>query len=225
MSRPGWRAAWTPAAVVVAVLALSGCAGPRPAGDRPARWVEPAATGAPSRRPATGALPERPTAGTSPGRPAAAGPGAATPAAGPPVQLRLPAIGVDVALESLRLGPGGELAPPRDFARPGWYADGTPPGDVGPAVIAGHVDSWRGPAVFHRLHELRPGDGVEVRRGSRWVRFRVVTTGRYAKDRFPTAEVYGPTPDAQLRLITCGGDFDAARRSYRDNVVVYAVAR
>jgi Sortase domain len=141
----------------------------------------------------------------------------------PPTRLRIPAIGVEAALESLHLDAAGALRPPRNYERPGWYADGTKPGAVGPAVIAGHVDSTRGVAVFFRLHELTAGDWVEVLRGNRWVAFRVVATSRYAKSRFPTAQVYGPTPDPQLRLITCGGAFDRSRRSYVDNVVVFAV--
>ncbi len=143
---------------------------------------------------------------------------------GPPTRLRVPAIGVDSALETLHIGPGGELTTPRDFAKAGWYAEGTAPGDVGPAVIAGHVDSTEGPAVFYELRRLRAGDTIEVSRGGRTVTFTVMSTARYPKDEFPTERVYGATPDRQLRLITCGGDFDTARRSYRDNLVVYAVA-
>ena len=98
------------------------------------------------------------------------------------------------------------------------------PGDVGPAVLAGHVDSTTGPAVFYRLGDLRPGDPVQVQRSGRWLTFKVVDVRRYPKNAFPTAEVYGPTPDPQLRLITCSGVFDRARHSYLENTVVYAVA-
>ncbi|MEU7902047.1 class F sortase [Actinoplanes sp. NPDC049118] len=143
---------------------------------------------------------------------------------GPPTRLRVGAIGVDTALETLRLGAGGELRPPRDGDKAGWYADGTAPGDLGPAVLAGHVDSKRGPAVFYRLRELRAGDRIEVVRGGRTVSFTVTTTAWYPKTDFPTDRVYGPTPDRQLRLITCGGVFDRSLRSYKDNLVVYAVA-
>ena len=128
------------------------------------------------------------------------------------------------ALQALHLDARGALVPPADYATAGWYADGTAPGDVGPAVIAAHVDSRTGPAGFFRLRDLRPGDLVQGARGGRWLAFRVVATARYPKNRFPAAQVYGPTPDAQLRLITCGGAFDRSRRSYVDNVVVYAVA-
>jgi hypothetical protein len=143
---------------------------------------------------------------------------------GPPTRLRVRAIGVDTPLETLKLGTDGELQPPRTNDRAGWYADGTAPGDVGPAVLAGHVDSKRGPAVFYRLRELTAGDTIEVSRGGRTVTFTVTATAWYPKKAFPTEEVYGPTPDRQLRLITCGGVFDRTLRSYRDNLVVYAVA-
>jgi LPXTG-site transpeptidase (sortase) family protein len=149
--------------------------------------------------------------------------GASPPGGPPPTRLRISAIGVDAPLEDLRLDANGALKPPADFDHAGWYADGSKPGDVGPAVIAGHVDSRKGPAVFFRLHELHPGDKVEVARGTGWVTFRILAVRRYPKTQFPTDEVYAPTPNAQLRLITCGGAFDTTRRSYMDNVVVYAV--
>ena len=143
---------------------------------------------------------------------------------GAPTRLKVKAIGVDTALETLKLGPGGELDPPRDFAKAGWYAAGTAPGDRGPAVLAGHVDNQQGPAVFYRLRELTAGDRIQVVRGGRTVSFTVTSTAWYPKNAFPTAQVYGPTPDRQLRLITCGGVFDHRLRSYKDNFVVYAVA-
>jgi Sortase domain len=145
-------------------------------------------------------------------------------ATGPPTRLRIRSIGVDASLERLHRDAAGALSTPRDYDQPGWYAEGTPPGDTGPAVIAGHVDSRSGPAVFFRLHELRDGDVIEVERGGRWLTFRVVGSEWHPKQAFPTAEVYGPTPTPQLRLITCGGDFDRSRRSYTDNLVVFAVA-
>jgi hypothetical protein len=143
---------------------------------------------------------------------------------GEPTRLRIPAIGVDAPLEPRAIDGDGVLTPPAAYHRPGWYAGGTRPGQTGPAVIAGHVDSATGPAVFARLHELAAGDVVEVAQDTGWVRFVVTRQAWYSKRHFPTAEVYGPTPDAQLRLITCGGGFDQSRRSYTDNLVVYAVA-
>ena len=145
-------------------------------------------------------------------------------APGGPTRVQIPSIKVDSLLEPLHRDANGVLQAPVAFLRAGWYAEGVVPGDPGPAVIAGHVDSLDGPAVFAKLHELRAGDEVFVLRGTESVRFQVTATGRYPKNRFPTDEVYGPTPGAELRLITCGGVFDEANRSYRDNIVVYAVA-
>jgi sortase (surface protein transpeptidase) len=100
---------------------------------------------------------------------------------------------------------------------------GTRPGDPGSAVILGHVDSKRGPAVFYRLRELRRGDQIKIARadGSS-VRFIVQRTEQYPKDRFPTDAVYYPTLTPALRLVTCGGDFDATAGHYRSNVIVFA---
>ncbi len=141
------------------------------------------------------------------------------------VQVSIPAIGVQSSLAELGVDDAGALVPPTDFAQAGWFAAGPVPGDVGPAVIAGHVDSRTGPAVFFRLEELSPGDTVLVTRSDgRDVEFRVTEVARYPKDDFATEEVYGPTTGAELRLITCGGTFDPSRRSYEDNVVVYAHA-
>jgi hypothetical protein len=142
---------------------------------------------------------------------------------GEPTRLRIASIGVDAPLEQLDLDGKRVLNPPKSYTQPGWWRGGTPPGEAGPAVVAGHVDSYTGPAVFHRLHTLKSGDVVEVQRGGVWIRFVVTTVEQYPKNRFPTAKVYQPTPGAELRLITCGGDFDSAGRSYRDNIVVYAV--
>jgi sortase (surface protein transpeptidase) len=144
-----------------------------------------------------------------------------------PVRLRIPAIGVDApALVPLGLGADHELEAPAKFGDVGWYAAGPVPGDAGPAVIAAHVDSRSGPAPFFRLRDLRDGDQVFVARSDgQETRFVVDTVQRYPKNAFPTDAVYGPAPGSALRLITCGGSFDAAKRSYRDNIVVYASTR
>jgi Sortase domain len=149
-------------------------------------------------------------------------------AAGPvalPAELTVPAIGVRTPLIHLGLTLGGSLQVPSSFGAAGWYDRGPRPGAPGPAVIAGHVDSVAGPGIFYHLAALRPGDRAYVRRtdGTLAV-FRVTTVRTYPKDHFPTAAIYGPAPGPQLRLITCGGTFDPARRSYLSNVVVYAVA-
>lgn len=142
-----------------------------------------------------------------------------------PVRLRIPAIGVDAGLEQLATDAHHVLQPPRDAAKAGWYVASAVPGDLGPSVIAGHVDSARGPAVFWRLRELGAGDRISVAiSDGRTVAYRVVSVRRYPRDQFPTEDVYGPTPDTALRLITCGGTYDRRARHYRDNVVVFAIA-
>ena len=142
---------------------------------------------------------------------------------GSPTRVRIPAIGVDSSLEDLTLGANGRLNAPVTYEQAGWYSDGVLPGEAGAAVIAGHVDSVSGPAVFYRLNELAAGDSITVLRGDVWVTFRVINVEQYPKDQFPTERVYRPTPDAELRLITCGGQFNPGRLSYQDNIVVYAV--
>lgn len=142
-----------------------------------------------------------------------------------PTRVVIPAIGVyQTGLEQLTRDPGtGELRAPVDYDKSGYYVDGPTPGDPGPAVIAGHVDNASGPKVFYRLRELKSGDRVVVTRSDgKAATFRVDAVEQYAKGAFPTQAVYGPAPGNSLRLITCGGVFDAAARSYRDNVVVYA---
>jgi sortase (surface protein transpeptidase) len=140
-----------------------------------------------------------------------------------PISLAIPAIGVQAPLVRLGLTVAGALQVPTSTRVAGWYAGGPLPGQTGAAVIAGHVDSRAGPAVFFRLRLLRPGELVYVRRadGSLAV-FRISVVREYAKSQFPTAAVYGPVPDAQLRLITCGGTFDQATGHYLSNVIVSA---
>jgi sortase (surface protein transpeptidase) len=140
-----------------------------------------------------------------------------------PVRLQIPAIAVSTPLVRLGRLRDGSIEVPRDWGTAGWYDRGPRPGQPGPAVILGHVDSKTGPAVFFRLRELRPGDIVRVGLADgRILAFRVQRVERYPKDHFPTEAVYFPTLNRELRLITCGGEFDYARGSYRDNIVVYA---
>jgi sortase (surface protein transpeptidase) len=196
------------AAVALAGLLVSGCGGP---------GHSPATAPSPHGGPATAAEPRQP-------------PGVAgfhsvrtydQPA--PPVRLQIPAIGVSTPLVRLGRLPDGSIEVPRDWDTAGWYDRGPRPGQPGPAVILGHVDSRTGPAVFYRLRALRPRDTVRVSLADgRILVFRVQRVERYPKNEFPTEAVYFPTLDRELRLITCGGDFDYARGSYRDNIVVYA---
>jgi sortase (surface protein transpeptidase) len=140
-----------------------------------------------------------------------------------PVGVSVPSIGVTSSLQPLRLLANGSLQSPSQWQQAGWFSQGTIPGSVGPAVIAGHVDSVSGPAVFYRLRQVRIGDSVLVRRQNGSVlHFVVYDVRSYPKNQFPTAAVYGPTAIPELRLITCTGDFDYRARSYLDNLVVSA---
>ena len=140
-----------------------------------------------------------------------------------PVWLTIPAIGVKAPIINLGLNPNGTLQVPRTTTVVGWYTGSPRPGATGSAVIAGHVDSRSGPGIFFWLKNMRRGERIYVRRADGTLAVFTVTAVRiYTKSDFPTAVVYGPVPDAELRLITCGGMFDYARRGYLSNVVVYA---
>ena len=140
-----------------------------------------------------------------------------------PVRIEIPSIAVSAPIIRLGLNPDRTLEVPTDYGDTGWWSGGARPGENGPAVIVGHVDSKTGPAVFFRLSELRPGaEIVVVRRDGSRVRFTVQGSERYPKDEFPTARVYGDTDGSTLRLITCGGVFDSSTGHYVDNTIVYA---
>jgi hypothetical protein len=127
------------------------------------------------------------------------------------VYLSIPVIGVHTRLIRLGLTAQGAMQVPTSTSVAGWYTGSPRPGRVGSAVIAGRIDSYRGPGVFFRLRLLRPGDRIYVRHADGTLAvFDVYAEHSYAKDRFPTQRVYGPAPDPELRLITCGGTFDAA---------------
>jgi hypothetical protein len=139
-----------------------------------------------------------------------------------PVRVLIPSIGVDSGLMDLGLGADGSLeVPPTGFPA-GWYTGGPTPGELGPAIIAGHID-WKGPGVFYNLHRMKPGDLVTVTRadGSKPA-FRVTRVEQFPKDRFPTKLVYGNIEHPGLRLITCGGSFNSQTGHYEDNIVVFA---
>jgi len=140
-----------------------------------------------------------------------------------PTRLQIPAIGVDSTLMDLGLQADGTLEVPPSGFPAGWYTGAPTPGELGPAIIAGHVD-WAGkPGVFYDLRGLAAGDRIEItRQDGSTARFRVTRVARYAKDAFPTAAVYGDLDHAGLRLITCGGAFDPQARSYQDNLVAFA---
>jgi hypothetical protein len=139
------------------------------------------------------------------------------------MRIVIPSIGVNAPLVRLGLDVNGALEVPERWGDAGWYGRGPRPGAPGPAVIAGHVDSTSGPAVFFRLGSLRPGAVVRVlRRDGSAVAFRVRRVGHWPKASFPTRLVYGATRRPVLRLITCSGSFDRASGHYRDNTIVFA---
>lgn len=191
-------------AATAAVLALTGCAATEPE-QRPDPSASVAPIAAPSADSAPSGAEDRPEVAVRPSR------------------IVIPAIEVDTDVMDLGLDQGGALeVPPAGFPA-GWYTGSPAPGELGPAIVAGHVD-WKGkPGVFFRLAELSPGDEVAADRsdGATAV-FRVTSVERYEKSAFPTAAVYGDIDHPGLRLITCGGEFDTEARSYRDNTVVFA---
>jgi LPXTG-site transpeptidase (sortase) family protein len=176
----------------------------------------------PAMRPAAAAV----TALPAPTGPIVAPPpsAAAKPVASP-VSLTIPLIGVQTSLVTLGLTTAGELQVPSSTSVAGWYTGSPRPGAIGSSIIVGHIDSVTGPGVFYRLPELTRGDRIYVKRADgTLVEFRVTSIQTYLKDDFPTEDVYGAVPDAELRLITCGGAFDPATGHYLSNIVVYATA-
>jgi hypothetical protein len=144
-------------------------------------------------------------------------------AASRPVRVQIPALGVTSKTMDLGLQDDGSMEVPPGAYPVGWYDRSPTPGELGPAVLAGHVD-WDGEAgAFYGLRELLPGDEVVVDRADGSVAtFRVDRVEEHAKDDFPTDEVYGDIGHAGLRLITCGGSFDEDTGDYLDNVIVFA---
>jgi len=141
-----------------------------------------------------------------------------------PETLEVPSIDVrSGSIVELGLDAAGALDVPGDAVTLGWYGGSPTPGELGPAVLAGHVNYDHVPGIFGRLDEVAPGDQAIVHRadGSTAV-FTVYRVEAYPKSAFPTDQVYGDTADAELRLITCGGAFEASSRNYQDNIVAYA---
>lgn len=203
MSRAILRAALLLAPVALA--ALTGCGGAAPAATPPAHVV------ATSAAPATASGPA----------PAAS---AAPMAASKPVRVRVPAAGVDTSpVLELGLAADGTVEVPSvaDGDKIGWYTKGVTPGETGPAVLIGHFDTARGPAVLKDVAKVRIGDEITVTRadGSTAV-FRVRELEQVDKKSFPTGKVYGDTARPELRLITCGGEITAGHRP--DNIILYA---
>jgi hypothetical protein len=144
--------------------------------------------------------------------------------AGKPVSIAIPAVGIDARVVPVGLRADRTMEVPEvDLA--GWYEPGPRPGEAGPAVIVGHVDSRHGPAVFSRLGELRQGDRIAGgQQGGAARSLLVVRIERSPKEALPVGRIWHRTRQPVLRLITCGGSFDRSTGHYRDNVIVYARA-
>lgn len=148
--------------------------------------------------------------------------------ASPPVRIVIPSSGVNAPVipEGLDQQHALEIPPLSAPNLAGWYEASAKPGQLGPAVIAGHVDSTTGPSVFFNLRYLVPGDTIFVVAADRHtVRFTVTWVEEASKTTFPTQAVYGYVPYPALRLVTCGGPFDSATGHYQDNIIVYAAAQ
>ncbi len=141
-----------------------------------------------------------------------------------PVRLRIPTLNLDTTFEApLGLNADLTVSVPKSYEKVGWYKFGPTPGEVGPAVVLGHVDSVDGAAVFYELGQLTPGDQIFVQRqdGTEAV-FEVDFLERYPQEEFPSGLVYGEVPYSALRLVTCTGSFDKGEQRYSHNLVVYA---
>lgn len=149
-------------------------------------------------------------------------------AAGPVVRLEIPAIGVDASVETVGRLPSGQMDVPKLPEDVAWFDESALPGQPAgrPAVIAGHLDSPFGPAVFYELRKLVPGDELAVtyQNGSRYV-FEVVDKERYPFDRAPLDKIFGAHRDRMMNLITCDGAWDRGGANYQQRLVVYTKLR
>jgi sortase (surface protein transpeptidase) len=139
-----------------------------------------------------------------------------------PTAISVPAIGIQSVLTRLDRNPDGTVQVPTSFHVAGWYQHSVSPGQIGPTVILGHVDSMSGPGIFYRVGALHPGDTVAVTRtDGKTVTFVITGVRQYSKTAFPTLDVYGNTPVPTIRLVTCGGAFDSATHHYLSNIVAF----
>ena len=197
--------------MALALIIAAGGGGAALALARPAGLSIPTGRPAPGAARTPGLVPPAPTVPAEAFAPAA------------PVRIDIPSIAVSAPVDPVGLNPDGSLQAPKDFGRTGYYTGRPTPGEVVPAVIGGRVDSPHRPAGFCGLRKLRGGDEVVITRvdGTRPV-FVVDRLEEHPKDAFPTERVYGPVPEATLRLITCAGTFDRRTGHYRDNLIVFA---
>jgi len=141
----------------------------------------------------------------------------------PPVHLSIPAIGSASQMIPLGRNADGTIQTPSNTVETGWFKSGPGPGELGPAVVVGHVDSYRGPGVFFHLRALRRGDAINVTLANgHKLRFLVTGSKDVSKSSFPTNLVFARTTVPTLRLITCGGQFDRSTGHYLNNYIVFA---
>jgi sortase (surface protein transpeptidase) len=195
-----------------------------PAATSPSPIASPIPTVAPSPPPSPTPSPASPTPSPTPSPTRSPLPAKDLPTGVVPVRIEIPSIDLDADVGDLAIGPGDPEVP-EAWEDAGWYTTTRNPGEFGPAVIAGHIDSKAGPAVFHRLDELTEGDEVIVHGQDGESRtFTVRDSGQYPKTSLPD-EVFGfGQARPELRLITCGGSFDSTAGHYVDNLVVYAAS-
>ena len=178
------------------------------------------------RHPLAGPVRQRPVAaarGATATPPPTTVPAPAVVARSVPVAVRIPAIGVAVWLTQLGLNANGTVAVPTSVQVPGWFSPGPTPGQVGSAVILGHVDSFKGAGVFFKLRTLQPGNQIEVNLADGVIAtFQVTSVVQYQKTAFPDQKVYGSNGSSELQLVTCGGAFDTHTGHYLSNIVVYS---
>lgn len=206
------------AIVIAAVLALAGASaiGYAVSDQQSAQAPAVSASSSPLTSPGPTALPPTAAPATGRGLPAS-----------PPVSIRIPAIGVSSVVNEVGLNSDGTMQVPQlgpQYDQAAWFRGSPTPGEAGPSVIVGHVDSARdGPSVFFDLGGLKPGQQVRVDRADHTVTtFEIDAVESYPKSAFPQQTVYGYTAQPSLRLITCSGSFDRGTRQYRDNTVVFA---
>lgn len=140
-----------------------------------------------------------------------------------PTELSIPDVAIRTSLLSVGRNADNTIEVPASYETAGWYRYSPTPGEIGPTIIVGHVDSYRGPAVFWRLSQLRPAQLIDVKRADgKTITYQITQIKQFDQNNFPTNEVYGNISHAGLRLITCGGVYNRATNGYSHNTVVYA---
>lgn len=141
-----------------------------------------------------------------------------------PTKLRIPAVGIEASFETpLGVDENRVIEVPESYETVGYYKYGPRPGEIGPSVVLGHVDSFEGPAVLYSLGQVKEGERIEIEREDGSVAVFVVDKlERHEQDGFPTAKVYSDLDYAGLRLITCSGVYDHGSRRYSHNLIVFA---